>query len=788
MGANRKDVVNAPAGGWGALNAVESHLARQETLIRGNRALLSMNKPGGFDCPSCAWPDPRNPHTFEYCENGAKAVAWEATRKRATPEFFAEHTVEELRSWTDHQLEDAGRLTHPMRYNADSDKYEAVSWETALAGIAAELRGLDPRRVDFYTSGRASNESAFLWQLFGRLLGTNNFPDCANMCHETTTVALPESIGVGKGTCDLEDLEECDAIFIFGQNPGTNSPRLMAYLHSMARRGLPIITFNPLRERALVVFADPQNAVEMLTRTGRKISSQYHQVRVGGDIAAIQGICKAVIAAHDESSKGGCAHVLDLDFIGQHTHGLEAFAAYVRKLPWEQIEHYSGLTRADMEAAAEVYIHAQRVVACWGMGITQHRRGGDAMQQIMNLLLLRGNIGRRGAGACPIRGHSNVQGDRTVGIYQKPKEPFLRKLDQVFGFTAPRAPGHDVAECCEAILRGEVDAFLALGGNFFRAIPDTDRVSAQVPRLRLTAYVATKPNRSHLTHGQHSYLLPCLGRTERDERAGELRTVTVEDGFSMVHGSTGLLAPASPELRSEIDIVAGLARATVGNRPRVDWDTLSADYALIRDRIEAVLPEQFSQYNRRIGQPGGFRLPNAARVRQWNTPTGRANFLFKEGLLDEDDDAPESEHLQLITLRSHDQFNTTVYSNNDRYRGVRDERMVVFMNQRDIDALGLHEGACVEFTAIAADGIDRRVSGFKVVSYDIPPGCCAAYYPETNPLLALSHRDERSNTPAAKSVPVRVTAMRPGDPVGADPEVSEDGCHRSTDPQSVPLA
>jgi molybdopterin-dependent oxidoreductase alpha subunit len=788
MGANRKDVVNAPAGGWGALNAVESHLARQETLIRGNRALLSMNKPGGFDCPSCAWPDPRNPHTFEYCENGAKAVAWEATRKRATPEFFAEHTVEELRSWTDHQLEDAGRLTHPMRYNADSDKYEAVSWETALAGIAAELRGLDPRRVDFYTSGRASNESAFLWQLFGRLLGTNNFPDCANMCHETTTVALPESIGVGKGTCDLEDLEECDAIFIFGQNPGTNSPRLMAYLHSMARRGLPIITFNPLRERALVVFADPQNAVEMLTRTGRKISSQYHQVRVGGDIAAIQGICKAVIAAHDESSKGGCAHVLDLDFIGQHTHGLEAFAAYVRKLPWEQIEHYSGLTRADMEAAAEVYIHAQRVVACWGMGITQHRRGGDAMQQIMNLLLLRGNIGRRGAGACPIRGHSNVQGDRTVGIYQKPKEPFLRKLDQVFGFTAPRAPGHDVAECCEAILRGEVDAFLALGGNFFRAIPDTDRVSAQVPRLRLTAYVATKPNRSHLTHGQHSYLLPCLGRTERDERAGELRTVTVEDGFSMVHGSTGLLAPASPELRSEIDIVAGLARATVGNRPRVDWDTLSADYALIRDRIEAVLPEQFSQYNRRIGQPGGFRLPNAARVRQWNTPTGRANFLFKEGLLDEDDDAPESEHLQLITLRSHDQFNTTVYSNNDRYRGVRDERMVVFMNQRDIDALGLHEGACIEFTAIAADGIDRRVSGFKVVSYDIPPGCCAAYYPETNPLLALSHRDERSNTPAAKSVPVRVTAMRPGDPVGADPEVSEDGCHRSTDPQSVPLA
>jgi molybdopterin-dependent oxidoreductase alpha subunit len=788
MAANRKDVVNSPAGGWGALNAVEAHLARQETLLKGNRALLSMNKPGGFDCPSCAWPDPRHPHTFEYCENGAKAVAWEATAKRARPEFFAQHTLEELEGWTDHDLEDVGRLTHPMRYDAESDKYLAVSWDEAFAEIASELRALDPRRVDFYTSGHASNEAAFLWQLFGRMLGTNNFPDCANMCHETTTVALPESIGVGKGTVDLEDLEHCDAIFIFGQNPGTNSPRMMGYLHDMARRGVPIVTFNPLRERALVVFANPQNAVEMLTRKGQKISSQYHQVRAGGDIAAIQGMCKAIITAHDEANSGGCTHILDLDFIGRHTHGFEAFAAYVRGLCWEQLEHYSGLTREDMEAAAAVYMHAERVVACWGMGITQHRRGGDAMQQIINLLLLRGNIGRKGAGPCPIRGHSNVQGDRTVGIYQKPKEPFLRKLDQVFGFTSPREPGHDVAECCEAILRHEVDAFLALGGNFFRAIPDTERISAKVPELRLTVYIATKPNRSHLTHGQRSYLLPCLGRTERDERSGEPRTLTVEDGFSMVHGSTGVLAPASPELRSEVDIVAGLARATVGNRARVDWDALSADYAVIRDKIEAVFPEQFSQYNRRIGQPGGFRLPNAARVRQWNTPTGRANFLFKEGVLDAEDDSPESPHLQLITLRSHDQFNTTVYSNNDRYRGVRNERMVVFMNQRDIDALGLNEGACIEFTADAEDGIERRVSGFKVVAYDIPAGCCAAYYPETNALLALSHRDERSNTPAAKSVPVRVTAMRPGEPVCADPEVSESGCNRSTDPETVPMA
>ncbi|MHB8886862.1 MAG: FdhF/YdeP family oxidoreductase [Methylovirgula sp.] len=788
MSASRKDVVNAPAGGWGALNAVETHLARQETLFRGNRALLQMNKPGGFDCPSCAWPDPRKPHTFEYCENGAKAVAWEATHKRATPEFFAAHTVEELKTWTDHDLENTGRLTHPMRYNAATDKYEQVSWEEAFREIASELKQLDPARVELYTSGRASNEAAFLFQTFGRLLGTNNFPDCSNMCHETTSVALPESIGVGKGTVDLDDLEHCDAILIFGQNPGTNSPRMLGYLHDMAKRGVPIISFNPLKERALVSFADPQNAVEMLTGSGQKISSQYHQLRAGGDIAAIQGICKAVILADEDAVTKRGKRILDVDFIEQHTHGFEAFATYLRDLPWERLEHFSGLTRADMEAAAQVYMTAEKVIACWGMGITQHRRGGDAMQQILNLLFLRGNIGRRGTGACPIRGHSNVQGDRTVGIYQKPKEDFLKKMDEVFDFVSPRAPGHDVAECCEAILRHEVDAFIALGGNFFRAIPDLERVSAQVPRLRLTAYIATKPNRSHLTHGAKSYLLPCLGRTERDLQNGVEQAITVEDSFSMVHDSRGSLAPASPELRSEIAIVAGLAKASVGDRAKIDWDAFVSDYRLIRDKIEAVFPDQFSQYNKRLAQPGGFRLPNGARERKWATPTGRANFLFQEGLLDEDDDAPESHHLQLITLRSHDQFNTTVYSNNDRYRGIFNERMVVFMNSRDIEALGLHEGANIEFTAVTEDGIDRRVSGFRVVSFDIPPGCCAAYYPETNALISLAHRDQRSNTPASKSVPVRITAVQPGEPVSAAPDVAQDGSHRAKDPQTVPLA
>jgi molybdopterin-dependent oxidoreductase alpha subunit len=784
----RKKLVNSPAGGWGALNAVETHLSRQEILVRGNRALLSMNKPGGFDCPSCAWPDPRIPHTFEFCENGAKAVAWEATRKRATPEFFAEHTVAELKSWTDHDLEDVGRLTEPMRYNPAIDKYERTTWDAAFDEIGAKLRELDPNRVELYTSGRTSNEAAFLFQAFGRLLGTNNFPDCSNMCHETTTVALPESIGVGKGTVDLDDLEDCDAIFIVGQNPGTNTPRMLGYLHDMAKRGVPIVTFNPLKERGLVAFANPQNAVEMLTGSGQRISSHYYQVRAGGDIAAMQGVCKAVIALDEAKSGGARKRVLDRDFIARHTHGFDAFADYVRNLPWERIEHFSGLCRADMEAAAAVYVGADRVIACWGMGITQHRRGGDAMQQIMNLLLLRGNIGRKGAGGCPIRGHSNVQGDRTVGIYQKPQETFLRKMDEVFGFHCPREPGHDVAQCCEAILRHEVDAFIALGGNFFRAIPDNTRVASQTASVRMMVHIATKPNQSHMTLGQSSWLLPCLGRTERDVQNDVPQTVTVEDSFSMVHGSTGVLEPASPQLKSEIAIVAGLAKASVSDRAIIDWDALVNDYSLVRDKIEAVFPEQFNNYNARIAQPGGFRLPNAARERQWNTSTGKANFLFKEGLFDADDDAPEMPHLQLITLRSHDQFNTTVYSNDDRYRGIRGERMVVFMNARDIAGLGLKEGARIQLSTVWNDDVDRRLDGFRVVAFDIPPGCCAAYYPETNVLLPLAHRDERSNTPAAKSVPVRITAMAEGEPVEADGGVAEHGRHRAEDPSNVPLA
>jgi molybdopterin-dependent oxidoreductase alpha subunit len=769
----RKNAPNQPpAGGWGALNATERQLARQKILIKGNRALLGMNKPDGFDCPSCAWPDPKTPHTAEYCENGAKAVAWEATEKRTGPDFFAEHTIEHLKTWSDHALEDHGRLTHPLRYDPATDRYEAIEWDVAIAEIGGMVAALDPKRVELYTSGRTSNEAAFLWQLYGRLIGTNNFPDCSDMCHATTTMALPESIGVGKGTVTLDDWAACDALFIIGQNPGTNSPRMLGYLHDMAKRGVPIVTFNPLKERGLVRFTDPQSPTEMLTGRGQKISSNYFQLRTGGDIVALQAIAKLVIEADDRAQAAGAPRILDARFIAEHTHGFEAFSDYVRALDWPAIERFTALTRDQIAQAADVYMKAERVICCWGMGITQHRRGGDAMQQIINLLLLRGNMGRLGAGACPIRGHSNVQGDRTVGINKTPTEPFLQRLDAAFSFEAPRDWGHDTAECCEAILRGEVDAFLAMGGNFFRAIPDMDRIGACVKDIGLTVYVATKLNRSHLTPGRRSYVLPALGRTERDMQAGGQQTVTVEDSFAMVHGSTGPLRPASEFCRSEPWIVAQFAKATVPDRGTVDWDGMVANYDRIRDKIEAVIPG-FERYNERILTPGGFHLPIAARDREWDTPTGKANFLFAPGMMDEDDDEPEAPHLQLMTLRSHDQFNTTIYSYNDRYRGVSGQRMVVFMNEGDMIDQGITEGDWIEFEAVAKDGIERRVSGFKVVAFDVPKGCCAAYYPETNALLPLSHRDERSNTPAAKSVPVRIVSARGGAPASSHPEVAE---------------
>jgi len=744
-----------PAGGWGALKAVGAALADQQTVVEGGRSLLHANQPEGFDCPGCAWPDPKHTSSFEFCENGAKAVAWEATSKRATPELFAAHTVAELWEWSDHRLEDTGRLTHPMAYDRASDRYLPVSWEEAFARIGAALRGLDdPNRAEFYASGRASNEAAFLYQLLGRKFGTNNFPDCSNMCHEPTSVGLPDSIGVGKGSVTLEDFDHADLILSFGHNPGTNHPRMMTTLREAARRGAPILVFNPLKERALERFASPQDPVEMATLGATEIASRYYQPTLGGDAALVEGMMKALIAWDGEDGAGG---VLDHAFIAEHTTGFAALAAHLAALSWTGIETRSGMTRAQIEEAAGIYAKAEATILCYGMGLTQHRNASSTVQQLVNLLLLKGNIGRPGAGVCPLRGHSNVQGDRTVGVWEKPSEAFLAALDRTFAFEAPRAHGHTVVEAIPAMERGEAKVFVGLGGNFAVAAPDPIRSFAAMRRLDLAVHIATKLNRTHLLVGADSLLLPCLGRTEIDEQATGRQAVTVEDSMSMVHASRGLNRPASADLKSEVAIVAGMARAVFGADDPVDWEALCADYDAIRDLIEAVLPELFAGYNEKIRIPGGFRLPVAPSERVWKTDSGKANFLTYHA--DEDDPRRgDGEVLLLTTLRSHDQYNTTIYGLDDRYRGVFGRRDVVFVHPEDLAARGLRNGDLIDLAAAFDDHGQRVVRRFTAVERDLPRGCVAAYYPETNILIALDDHDRRSGTPAYKSAPVRLTA------------------------------
>jgi molybdopterin-dependent oxidoreductase alpha subunit len=744
-----------PAGGWGALKAVSEHLIEQHIAIKGAATLSCMNQPAGFDCPGCAWPDPKHTSSFEFCENGAKAVAWEATSKRCTPEFFAAHTVTELAGWSDYQLEMVGRLTHPMAYDAASDHYVPVSWDDAFATIGAHLNALpDPDMAEFYTSGRTSNEAAFLYQLFVREYGTNNFPDCSNMCHEATSVGLPQSIGVGKGTVLLEDFDKADCIFIFGQNPGTNSPRMMTNLRDASRRGAAIISFNPFRERALERFQHPQSPVEMATLTSTQISSRLYQVRVGGDAAAIKGIMKVLVEADETARTDRQPEILDWAFIREHTLGIEALANDLKATRWDDIERYSGLSRQEIEHAAHVYMKAERAIIVYGMGITQHRRGAQNVQQLANLAMLRGHIGREGAGICPVRGHSNVQGDRTVGITETPGNDFLDRLEQRFGFKPPRKHGHNVVKALEAMIRGEVKIFVAMGGNFAAAIPDLPRTREALGNLDLTVQVSTKLNRSHLIHGRDALILPCLGRTEVDIQARGPQSITVEDSMSMVHASAGRNRPASEHLLSEPAIVAGMARATLGDRSVVDWERFISNYDHVRDAIEDVLPI-FQSYNERIRLPGGFHLVSTARERIWATPSGKAHFLLYDGL-GEDAREDDLEVLWLSTIRSHDQYNTTIYSNSDRYRGVYGQRDVVFINQSELDKRGLMDGDRVDLVTLSSDGIERRVRNFRAVGYSFPDGCCAAYYPEANPLVPLYAYDPVSFTPSSKGIPIRI--------------------------------
>jgi molybdopterin-dependent oxidoreductase alpha subunit len=751
-----------PAGGWGSLNSVSGILRDEGLLVTGPPALLRQNKPDGFMCVSCAWAKPASYHIAEFCENGAKATAWEITSARCDPSFFAAHACTELESWSDYDLEKTGRLTHPLRWNKETDKYEPIQWERAFEEIGTELKKIDPRTAVFYASGRASLETSYMYQLFARMYGHNNLPDSSNMCHESTSVGLPESIGSPVGTAIHDDFAKTDAIFYFGHNLGVNSPRMLHDFQGVRERGVPIVTINPLRERAMERFTNPQRPLDMISMAETKISTLYLMVKAGADVAVIAGICKFVIELDDQAQAKGQPRVLDVDFIAEHTHGFEEFAHWIRAQEWTEIEECSGLPRAEIELAGNVYVGAKSTLGLYGMGITQHTRGTQTIHMIVNLLLLRGNIGKPGAGILPVRGHSNVQGQRTVGITEKPQLAPLDKLEAQYGFKAPREEGMSTVDACQAILKNEVNAFIGLGGNFVRAIPETEAMEEAWRRLPLTVQIATKLNRNHVIHGQISYVLPCLGRIEIDRQASGNQAVSMEDSTACFHGSRGFAAPASPYLLSEPKIVAELAKATLPPNPRVKWNEWVADYSAIRRAMEETWPDMFKDYNKRLFQPGGFIRPLAARSRVWETPTRKANFILPDGLVADTVTGHAQQGadvMKLITTRSNDQFNTTVYGYHDRFRGVSGTRQVLFMNEADIARLGFKPAETVMLTTAVGDGKTRQLKGLRIVPYQIARGCIATYFPEANVLIPVWHHDEKALTPAVKSVPVRVSKM-----------------------------
>ncbi|MTV12239.1 MULTISPECIES: FdhF/YdeP family oxidoreductase [Bradyrhizobium] len=751
-GKPRFKTYNHPAGGWGAAAATAKILLEQSVVTKGSRALLAMNQPGGFKCSSCAFPDAECKKTLDFCENGAKALAFEATKFRVTREFFERHTVSELMERSDYWLEMQGRLTEPMRYDASSDRYVPCSWDDAFALIGSHLRALEsPHQAEFYTSGRTPNEAAFLYSIFVREFGTNNFPDCSNMCHEPTSRGLPPSIGVGKGTVILEDFEHAEAIFVIGQNTGTNSPRMMSNLVEASKRGVPIVAVNPMPERALVRFADPQDIIQMATFGSTKIASEFVHVRIGGDLAFLKGMMKVIFEREARGEK-----IVDREFVREHTVGIDAVRDDAMAQTWSELERVSGLEESQIRRCAEIYIRSRATMICYGMGITQHQEGSRLVQQLVNLLLLKGNFGKPGAGISPIRGHSNVQGDRTVGIDEQPSQDYLDRVRDVFGFEPPREHGHHTVESVAAMQAGTAKVFIGLGGNFVRAVPDTERSYAAMRKLALTVAITTKLNRGHLVHGRDAVMLPVIARSEVIRTAAGEQFVTIEDSMSNVTASRGVLSPASPHLLPEVEIVCRIAQAALPNS-KVDWKRYSEDYGLIRDKIAEVYPEIYSDFSERIESPRGFHLDVPPRQLVWPTPNGKANFLLLPGL-EVNASVSDPKMLRLATIRSHDQFNTTIYSNNDRYRGVYNDRMVLFMNAEDRAARGLEDGSSIALETISDDGVQRRVSGLKVLDYPMPRGSVAGYYPELNPLLPLDYYDKISGTPAAKSIPVRVVA------------------------------
>ena len=747
-----------PAGGWGALKSTARFWLKSENRIHNIKSLLQTNQQDGFDCPGCAWGDKQDPSRFRFCENGAKAVNWEATSKKIDDAFFAQYPVSWLKKQSDYYLEYQGRLTRPVRYNSATDHYQPISWDDAFALIGNTLKNLNsPDEAEFYTSGRTSNEAAFLYQLFGRAFGTNNFPDCSNMCHEASGYGLISSIGIGKGTVDMDDFAKADAVFVFGQNPGTNHPRMLSTLREVMERGAQVLSFNTLRERGLERFQDPQEPVEMLTNGWKTMNTGYFCPKIGGDMALVRGIVKALIAL-EEIARENDTQIFDHEFIQQHTTGMDDYLAEVAATSWQAITAQSGLRRDEIEHIARIYAAADSVICTWAMGITQHKHSVATIHEIVNLLALRGNIGKPGAGACPVRGHSNVQGDRTMGINEKPAAAFLDTLAQHFAFEPPRQHGHAVVEAIRAMRDGKAKVFIGMGGNFASATPDTAATEAALANCELTVQVSTKLNRSHLIVGKDALILPCLGRTDTDRQAAGEQRVTVEDSFSMVHASGGVLEPLSDQMKSEPAIIAGMAEATLGKFP-VDWQALTDDYDRIRDHIEAVIPG-FEHFNEKIARPGGFYLGNSARERQWKTSNGKAVIhchKLPDSILPDKAASQLTERTLIMqTLRSHDQYNTTIYSLNDRYRGIHGGRKVVFINQADIQRLGLDPEKPVSIRSLWDDAEVREVTGFTLIPYDIPAGNVAAYYPETNPLVPLDSLGEFSDTPTSKSIAVEL--------------------------------
>ncbi|WP_434588513.1 FdhF/YdeP family oxidoreductase [Streptomyces sp. A5-4] len=720
---------------------------QQMGMRRTAQTLLKVNQKDGFDCPGCAWPEEDKRHTAEFCENGAKAVAEEATLRRVTPDFFAAHPVADLSGRSGYWLGQQGRITQPMLLEKGAERYEAVSWERAFELIGSELKALaSPDEAVFYTSGRTSNEAAFLFQLFARELGTNNLPDCSNMCHESSGSALNETIGIGKGSVSLEDLHQADLIIVAGQNPGTNHPRMLTALEKAKDAGAKIISVNPLPEAGLERFKNPQTPQGMIK--GAALTDLFLQIRLGGDQALFRLLNKLIVQTDG---------AVDETFVREHTHGYDEFVATAAEADWDETLVATGLDRAKIEEALRMVLASKRTIVCWAMGLTQHKHAVPTIREVVNFLLLRGNIGRPGAGVCPVRGHSNVQGDRTMGIFERPAPAFLDALDKEFGITSPRRHGFDVVRAIQALRDGRAKVFFAMGGNFVAASPDTDVTEAAMRRADLTVHVSTKLNRSHVVTGTRALILPTLGRTDKDVQAAGKQFVTVEDSMGMVHASRGNLTPAGPHLLSEPAIVARLARAALGPASTTPWEDFEKDYGTIRDRISRVVPG-FEDFNARVAHPGGFSLPHAPRdERRFPTATGKANFTAAPV---EYPALPEG-RLLLQTLRSHDQYNTTIYGLDDRYRGIKGGRRVVLVNPDDARDLGLADGSYADLVSEWKDGVERRAPGFRVVHYPTARGCAAAYYPETNVLVPLDSTADTSNTPASKSVIVRLEQSPP---------------------------